>query len=30
VTGEPLYYVAMIARKLRDVDSELLASLMDE
>jgi trans-aconitate methyltransferase len=29
-TGEPLYYVAMIARKRRDVPDELLASGEDE
>lgn len=27
ITGEPLYYVAVIARKLKDLDSELLESL---
>ncbi|MCA9095510.1 MAG: hypothetical protein KDA68_18655 [Planctomycetaceae bacterium] len=30
IIGQPLYYVAVIARKLRDLDSELLDSLRDE
>ena len=29
-TGEPLFYVAVIARKLKDLDSELLESLQEQ
>ncbi|MDA0831675.1 MAG: methyltransferase [Planctomycetota bacterium] len=30
MTGQPLYYVAVVARKLRDLSNELLESLRDE
>ena len=30
ITGEPLFYVAVIARKLKDLDSDLLESLEEE
>jgi len=30
IAGKPLYYVAVVARKLKDVDSELLESLEEE
>lgn len=30
ITGEPLFYVAVVARKLRDLDSDLLESLQGE
>lgn len=30
MTGQPLYYVAVIARKLRDLSNDLLESLRDE
>ena len=30
ITGEPLFYVAVIARKLKDLDSDLLESLQGE
>ena len=29
ISGEPLYYVAVVARKLKDLDNELLESLQD-
>lgn len=30
VSGEPLYYLAVVARKLKDLDNELLESLQEE
>jgi SAM-dependent methyltransferase len=30
VAGDPLYYIAVVARKLKDVDDELLASLEND
>ena len=30
ITGEPLFYVAVIARKLKDLDCDLLESLQGE